>query len=159
WISTRHWAIGGQFPPMTAFSLPLSAAARRPLPLLAGVLALALLGAALIAQVGGDRGIAAVASSSDIEVAGIEVNVAGSDAEDARQKGWQEAYRKAWEKIEGPAISDSQLASLVSAVVIERERVGPRRYVATLVVVFDRARAGGLLGAGEGERSRSAPML
>ena len=143
---------------MTALVLPSPAAARRPL-LWLGALALALLAAALIAQVGGDRGIAPVASSSDIEVSGIEVNVLGSNAEDARQKGWQEAYRKAWEKLEGPAIPDGQLASLVSAVVIESERLGPRRYVATLGVVFDRARAGSLLGAGEGERARSAPML
>jgi hypothetical protein len=143
---------------MTALSLPSRSAARHPL-LLLGALALALLAAALVAQVGGDRGIAPVASSSDIEVAGIEVNVVGSNAEDARQKGWQEAYRKAWEKLEGPAIPDGQLASLVSAVVIESERLGPRRYVAKLGVVFDRTRAGSLLGAGEGERARSAPML
>jgi hypothetical protein len=143
---------------MTALVLPSPAAVRRPL-LWLGALALALLAAALIAQVGGDRGIAPVASSSDIEVSGIEVNVLGSNAEDARQKGWQEAYRKAWEKLEGPAIPDGQLASLVSAVIIESERLGPRRYVATLGVVFDRARAGSLLGAGEGERARSAPML
>ena len=143
---------------MTALVLPSPATARRPL-LWLGALALALLAAALIAQVGGDRGIAPVASSSDIEVSGIEVNVLGSNAEDARQKGWQEAYRKAWEKLKGPAIPDGQLASLVSAVVIESERLGPRRYVATLGVVFDRTRAGSLLGAGEGERARSAPML
>lgn len=143
---------------MTALVLPSPATARRPL-LWLGALALALLAAVLVAQVGGDRGIAPVASSSDIEVAGIEVNVVGSNAEDARQKGWQEAYRKAWEKLEGPAIPDGQLASLVSAVVIESERLGPRRYVATLGVVFDRTRAGSLLGAGEGERARSAPML
>ncbi|MGV3554937.1 MAG: heavy-metal-associated domain-containing protein [Croceibacterium sp.] len=143
---------------MTALSLPSRSAARSPL-LLLGALALALLAAVLVAQVGGDRGIAPVASSSDIEVSGIEVNVVGSDAEDARLKGWQEAYRKAWEKLEGPAIPDGQLASLVSAVVIESERLGPRRYVATLGVVFDRTRAGSLLGAGEGERARSAPML
>ena len=138
---------------MTALSLPSRSAARPPL-LLLGALALALLAAVLVAQVGGDRGIAPVASSSDIEVSGIEVNVVGTNAEDARSKGWQEAYRKAWEKIDGPAIPDGQLASLVSAVVIESERLGPRRYVATLGVVFDRTRAGSLLGAGEGERGR-----
>ena len=143
---------------MTALSLPSRSAARPPL-LLLGALALAFLAAVLVAQVGGDRGIAPVASSSDIEVSGIEVNVVGTNAEDARSKGWQEAYRKAWEKIDGPAIPDGQLASLVSAVVIESERLGPRRYVATLGVVFDRTRAGSLLGAGEGERARSAPML
>lgn len=147
---------------MTAIQLPSAPAARRPLLLLAGVAALVLLllaGRALIAQVAGDRGIAPVASSADIDVGGIEVNVVGNNPEDARQKGWKEAYRKAWEKLEGPAISDGQLESLVSAVVIENEQVGPRRYVATLGVIFDRTRAGSLLGAAEGMRSRSAPML
>src|SRR5690606_21255309 len=56
------------------------------------------------------------------------------------------------------AISDSQLNSLVSAVVIESEQLGPRRYIATLGVIFDRARAGAILGAGN-SRARSAPML
>ena len=143
---------------MTALSLPSRSAARFPL-LLLGALALALLAAALIAQVGGDRGIAPVASSSDIEVSGIEVNVLGSNAEDARQKGWQEAQRKAWEQLDGPDLPLQRIESMVSAVVIESERLGPRRYVATLGVVFDRTRAGSLLGAGEGERARSAPML
>src|SRR5690606_10316904 len=50
------------------------------------------------------------------------------------------------------------LQGLVSAIVVEQERLGPRRYIATLGVVFDRARAGGLLGR-DGERARSAPML
>jgi hypothetical protein len=146
---------------MTALSIP-SAAARRPLALVAAiaVLALALLaGKALIAQVAGDRGIAPVASSADISVGGIEVNVSGRNAEEARALGWKEAYRKAWAKLDGPAIADGQLESLVSAVVIESESVGPRRYVARLGVIFDRTRAGGLLGAAGGERSRSAPML
>ncbi len=110
------------------------------------------------AQVEGDRGISAVVASSDIDVGGIEVDVSGSDPEDARSKGWRDAQRQAWKKIGGPAISDGQLQSLVSAVVIERERVGPRRYVATLGVIFDRARAGGFLGRG-GQRARSAPLL
>jgi hypothetical protein len=125
--------------------------------LLAGALLLAL-GVALVAQVGGDRGIIPVASSEDIEVRGIEVDVTGKDPQDARLKGWAEARKLAWEKLDGPDIPDSQLEGLVSAIVVEKERLGPRRYIATLGVVFDRARAGGLLG-GEGERARSAPML
>jgi len=99
-----------------------------------------------------------VASSEDIEVRGIKVDVTGKDPQDARLKGWREAQKLAWAKLKGPDISDSQLEGLVSAIVVEQERLGPRRYIATLGVVFDRARAGGLLG-GEGERSRSAPML
>ncbi|WP_379546020.1 heavy-metal-associated domain-containing protein [Qipengyuania sp. DSG2-2] len=110
------------------------------------------------AQVEGDRGISAVVASTDIDVGGIEVDVSGSNPEDARAKGWRDAQRQAWAKIGGPSLSDGQLQSLVSAVVIERERVGPRRYVATLGIIFDRARAGGYLGRG-GQRARSAPML
>ena len=99
-----------------------------------------------------------MANSTDIDVSGIEVDVRGENAEDARSKGWIEAQRKAWAKLGGPSISDGQLQSMVSAIVIEREQIGPRRYIATLGVIFDRARAGGLLGSG-GPVRRSAPML
>jgi len=123
------------------------------------IVALAILAAAsLVAQVSGDRGIAPVASSSDIEVSGIEVDVAGETAEDARANGWREAQRLAWEQLDGPDIPDSRLESLVSAIVVEEENIGPRRYIARLGVIFDRQRAGALLGA-SGERARSAPML
>ncbi|WP_232843006.1 heavy-metal-associated domain-containing protein [Allopontixanthobacter confluentis] len=115
-------------------------------------------GRALWAQVDGDRGIAAVASSSDIDIGGIEVNTTGKTAEEARQKGWAQAQRAAWKKLGGSEISDSQLESMVSAIVIEKERIGPQRYIATLGVIFDRTRAGGLLGAA-GRKTRSAPML
>lgn len=130
---------------------------RRLWALFAGAIAL-VLGVALLAQVAGDRGIAPVASTTDIEVRGIKVDVSGKNPEDARLNGWREAQRKAWEKLGGPKVADNQLQSMVSAIVIEQERLGPRRYIATLGVIFDRARAGGLLG-GEGERARSAPML
>jgi hypothetical protein len=99
-----------------------------------------------LAQVAGERGIAPTAASADIEVRGIKVDVTGDGAEDARSKGWQAAQRLAWAKINGPKLSDGQLSGLVSAIVIEREQLGPRRYIATLGVVFDRQRAGGYLG-------------
>lgn len=122
--------------------------------------ALALLGGgyALVAQVAGERGIAPTAASADIEVKGISVDVQGKSAEDARNNGWREAQRKAWEKLKGPKLSDSQLDGLVSAIVIEKERLGPRRYIATLGVVFDRQRAGAYLG-GAAQATRSAPLL
>ena len=123
-------------------------------------LALALLGGgyALVAQVAGDRGIAPTAASADIEVRGISVDVTADSAEEARAKGWRDAQRKAWDKIKGPKISDSQLDGLVSAIVIERERLGHKRYIATLGVVFDRQRASGYLGGAQ-QATRSAPML
>ena len=123
-----------------------------------GVLSALAIGVAVWAQVAGDRGIAPVVSSSDIDVGGIEVDVTAANAEEAREKGWREAQRKGWEKLGGPSISDSQLEGLVSAVVIEKERIGPRRYIATLGIIFDRARAGGYLG-GVAQGRRSAPML
>lgn len=124
------------------------------------VLTLALLGGgyALMAQVAGDRGIAPTAASADIEVKGISVDVQGKSAEDARTNGWREAQKQAWAKLGGPQLSESQLEGLVSAIVIERERLGPRRYIATLGVVFDRQRARGYLGGAQ-QASRSAPLL
>ncbi|QZH75193.1 MAG: heavy-metal-associated domain-containing protein [Erythrobacter sp.] len=125
---------------------------------LACALLAVLAAAALVAQVSGERGIAPVASSSDISVGGIEVNVTGDNAEDARQNGWREAQRLAWAELDGPELPDSRLDSLVAAIVVESEQIGPRRYIARLGVIFDRQRAGSLLGA-EGARARSAPML
>jgi hypothetical protein len=112
----------------------------------------------LLAQVAGERGIMPVASSTDIEVRGIEVNVIGDNAEDARRKGYEEAQRLAWAKIKGPAIADSQLQGRVAAILVESEQIGPRRYVARLGVIFDRARVGGMLGGADGV-AHSAPML
>ena len=143
---------------MPSLVLPTAPTARRPWVPIAAALVLAAAAAALVAQVGGDRGIIPVASSEDIEVRGIKVDVTGKNPEDARLKGWREAQKLAWEKLGGPDIPDSQIESLVSAIVVQQEQLGPRRYIATLGVIFDRARAGGLLGR-DGERARSAPML
>lgn len=132
------------------------------IPALLGLACAALLAlvaaASIYAQVSGDRGIAPVASSTDIEVRDIKVNVKGDNPQDARENGWREAQRLAWKQIDGPDIPDSRLQSLVSAVLVQEESVGPRRYIATLGVIFDRQRAGPLLGGG-GARARSAPML
>ncbi len=114
----------------------------------------------LIAQIEGDRGIVPIASSSDIEISGVEVNATGKDGEEARLNGWQEAARKAWAKAGGPAMSDGQLQGMVTAVVIEHEQVGPRRYIAKLSVVFDRARAGQFIGTnGDATVAPFAPMI
>jgi len=127
---------------------------------LALALALALIGQRLLAQIEGERGILPIATSADIEVNGIAVNTTGKDAEEARLNGWREAQREAWKKAGGPAMADGVIDSMVTAVVIEREQIGPRRYIATLGVIFDRARAGQYLGgAGKGSRAHSAPLL
>ncbi|MBU2342055.1 MAG: heavy-metal-associated domain-containing protein [Alphaproteobacteria bacterium] len=118
----------------------------------------ALCAAVVFAQVDGERGIAPIAASSDISVTGVEVDVTGEDAQDARAKGWEAAQRLAWERLEGPELSDSQIGAMVSAIVIEQEQLGPRRYIARLGVIFDRQRANAYLG-GEEQARRSAPML
>jgi hypothetical protein len=174
WNSTRHWAKDNKISPMianpTLFGPDLSAPkqATRGARIgpyvrwaLAAVVALVLLGggyAFVLAQVSGERGIAPIASSADIDVRGIEVDVRAESGVEARNLAWSEAQRLAWEKVGGPPISDGQLSGMVSAIIIERERAGPKRYIATLGVVFDRQRAGRFLGEGSVAQS-SAPML
>ena len=125
------------------------------------LLALAIAGiSALLAQIEGERGIPPLASSSDIEVDGIEVNVHADSAVEAREQGWQEAQRKAWAKLNGPKMSDAQLDAMVVAIVIEHEQIGPRRYIAWLGVIFDRVKAGQFVATEGGAASmRSAPLL
>jgi hypothetical protein len=50
------------------------------------------------------------------------------------------------------------LDGIVSAIVVEQEQIGPKRYIATLGVLFDRARAGQILGV-SGRILRSPPLL
>lgn len=126
----------------------------------AAALVIAVIGPArLIAQIEGDRGIAPVASTGDIEVDGITVNATGKTAEEARRNGWREATRLAWAKAGGPQLADGELESLVSSVVIQREQIGPRRYIATLGVIFDRTRAGQFVGGAGAIGTRSQPLL
>lgn len=126
-----------------------------------------LLSSAIVyAQIEGPpRGVLPVASNGDFEVTGIEVDVTADNAFEARTKGWQEAQRLGWQKLwartrggNGGSLSDSSLDSMVSSIVIEEEQIGPNRYIATLGVIFDRARAGQLLGV-KGISRRSAPLL
>lgn len=153
---------------MTA-SLPLTAAvpvSKRAWIAIALLPILLALGAVLYAQIEGDRGIPPIASGGDFEVTGVSVDASGKNAQEARSNAWREAQRKGWQKLwaqvnragAAPKLSDSALDGIVSAIVVENEQIGPRRYIATLGVLFDRARAGELLGVG-GSVLRSAPML
>lgn len=156
-----HSAKGARFSPMASVALPPLPPVRRPTVAVLLVLALvagAFLAQRLTAQVEGNRGILPVAISADIQVDGIEVETTGKNAEEARLAGWKLAQRKGWEKLGGPSMADGAIESMVAAVVIEREQIGPRRYIATLGVIFDRMRAGQYLGGG-GRRSHSAPLL
>jgi hypothetical protein len=58
----------------------------------------------------------------------------------------------------GGALPDGTLDSIVSGIVVEDEQIGPGRYIARLGVLFDRSRAGSLLGIST-YANRSAPML
>lgn len=128
--------------------------------------ALALFAAAVIAQIEGtERGVNAIDSSQDFAVSGIKVDVSAKTAEAARLGGWREAQRRGWRMLwtqthggGAPGLSDSQLDGIVAGIVIENEQIGPTRYVATLGVLFDRVRAGTILGI-SGVSSRSAPLL
>ena len=130
----------------------------------AGALALAFVaaafGPALVAQVEGDRGIAPVITTGDIEINGVKVDVPGKTAAEAKQAGWRDAYKQAWAKAGGPEMGADAIENLVSAVVVESEEIGPHRYRASLGIVFDRGKAAGYL-AGHGPTGglRSAPML
>lgn len=144
---------------------------RHSLPLLALALALTAAGGGVVyAQLeGADRGIPPVESASTFEVTGIEVDVIGKNSEAARYEGWRQAQAKGWKALwasthkrpqsEAPELPDSVLNQMVSSIVIEQEQIGPRRYIAKLGVLFDRARSGQLLGVAAGYSRRSHPIL
>ncbi len=117
---------------------------------------------------GGDRGIAPVDSSSSYEIGGVTVDVSAKNADAARTGGWRVAQRKGWRMLwsrvngrpvsEAPGLPDGTLDSIVAGIIVENEQIGPRRYIARLGVLFDRARTGQFLG-GQGQIARSSPML
>lgn len=113
----------------------------------------------------GNRGITPINSSADFMAGGISVNVTGKNPDDARSNGWREAQRQGWEQLyqrlngtAAPKLADSVLDGIVTAIVVEQEQIGARRYVAKLGVQFDRVRAGQILGV-SGRMLRSPPML
>lgn len=102
--------------------------------------------------------------SGSFEITGVSVDVRANSADAARLGGWRVAQRKGWEMLakrlagKSSNLSDSALDSLVTAVIVEREQIGPNRYIATLGVLFDRQKAGAILGVSTA-LSRSPPML
>jgi len=140
-------------------------------PLSLSILFAALFAAALaIAQLErpDERGVPPVDGSGSYEVDGVRVDVAARTADQARMGGWREAQRKGWKMLwarvngkpveNAPGLPDSTLDSISGGIVVEHEQIGPNRYIAQLGVLFDRARAGELLGV-KGAMRRSAPML
>ncbi|MBA3578177.1 MAG: heavy-metal-associated domain-containing protein [Sphingomonas sp.] len=144
--------------------------ARRPSLLLAIIASASLLlGGIVYAQMeAGERGILPLDSSGTLEIEGITVDVGGKDAQSARFAGWRVAQRQGFKMLwakshkrpvsQAPSLSDGTLDQIVSSIIVQREQLGPNRYIATLGILFDRARAGQLLGI-PGVRDRSQPML
>lgn len=136
----------------------------RPLSLIPAAAALALAGIAVAQIEGGDRGVAPIDTSGDYEVSGLKVDVSAKNADAARLGGWRIAQRKGWQQLSrrlgggGALVPDSTLDSIVSGIVVENEQIGPNRYIARLGVLFDRARAGSLLGISS-YVMRSPPMV
>ena len=116
----------------------------------------------------GERGIAPLESAGTLEVTGIHVDVGAKDAQTARYAGWRIAQRQGfkalWASIhkrpasQAPNLPDSALDGLVSSIIVDKEQIGPNRYIADLGILFDRARSAQLLGVG-GEIRRTVPML
>lgn len=139
----------------------------QPLPLFLALLMLAGLAAAVFAQIeSGDRGVIPIDTSGSLEVPGVTVDVYARTADAAQLGGWRLAQRKAWRELWGkyhpgtgaPALPDGTLNSMVSSIVVEDEQISANRYIARLGVLFDRARAGQILGVSGGV-ARSLPML
>lgn len=138
---------------------------RRLSPAVAATAALALLATAGLALAQAGKGAAdAGDSSGSFEVSGVEIDVRAKDAESARLGGWRLAQRRAWamlaQRLTGRASSlgDSALDGMVTGIIVEREQIGPNRYVAKLGVLFDRNRAASALGVAA-QMTRSPPML
>jgi hypothetical protein len=117
----------------------------------------------------GDRGILPLDTTNTLEVGGIHVDVGGPDGQTARYSGWriaqQQGFKMLWAKMhsapiaDAPTLPDGTLDQIVSSINVEREQIGPNRYIADLGVMFDRARAAPFLGVEGGEIQRSVPML
>ncbi|UYY78145.1 heavy-metal-associated domain-containing protein [Sphingomonas sp. R1] len=138
---------------------------RRPKTVLGAVSALALAGAGIMAARGqGGVPSAPAGAANSFEVSGVQVDVSGKTADIARQGGWRIAQRKGWsmlsQRLTGKpgTLSDSVLDAIVTGIVVEREQIGPSRYIASLGVQFDRAKAGSILGVSIAV-THSPPML
>jgi hypothetical protein len=103
--------------------------------------------AALVAFVASQDAAAQAPSGSGYAVTGIDVDVTGADAVQARQQGIREARRRAIQQLverivppedraKVPQVDEAQLESMVRGVEFVRERTPPNRYIATLNVVF-----------------------
>ncbi len=142
--------------------------ARRIILITGSVVALGLTALGYAQIEGNDRGVPPIDSSANYEVGGIAVDVAAKSADLARLTGWRVAQHRAWRQLwakvnnqpieSAPDLSDGQLDSILAGIAVEDEKIGARRYVARLGVLFDRSRSAQFLG-GSSVSVRSAPML
>ncbi|MFL6763458.1 MAG: heavy-metal-associated domain-containing protein [Sphingomicrobium sp.] len=142
---------------------------RTAIPLVLLIAAAGLAGGLYAQLESGERGILPLDSSNTLEIGGIHVDVGGADAQSARYAGWRLAQRQGfkalWAKMhnapitQAPSLPDGTLDQIVSSINVEREQIGPNRYIADLGVLFDRARAAQFLGVQGGAIQRSSPML
>ena len=135
------------------------------------ILAVIGIGAAVYAQLeSGDRGILPLDTTNTLESGSVHVDVGAADAQTARLAGWRmaqrQAFRMLWAKMhnapigQAPNLPDSTLDQIVSSINVDREQIGPNRYIADLRVEFDRDKAAGFLGIeGAQVTEHSAPML
>ncbi len=101
-------------------------------------------------------------------ITGIPVDTAGKTTYDARLAAYRIARTKAWPLLwnrltgqpaaSAPRLDDGSLQQMVAGIEIEGERFSATRYIATLGVVFDRARASARF-AGTAGSLQSGPML
>lgn len=127
----------------------------------AALLFLLLVAAPAMAQETGGGGAAYV-------IGGIPVDTAGKTTYDARMAAYRIARGKAWPLLwnrltgepatSAPRLPDGAIEQMVSGIEIEGERFSTTRYIATLGVVFDRARASARF-AGTAGALHSGPML
>jgi len=135
------------------------------------LLAVAGISGALYAQLEStDRGILPLETAATLESGTIHVDVGGADAMSARYAGWRVAqriaFRTLWAKIhnapanQAPGIPDGTLDQIVSSINVDREQIGPNRYIADLSVEFARDKAAPFLGTEGGQiTEHSVPML
>ncbi len=84
---------------------------------------------------------------------GIPAEATAENGVLARERAFAAGRRAAWNRlaselgISPPSVSDSQLESMVTSIVIEQERVSPTRYSGRITVNFNPGRTRGVLGS------------
>ena len=128
-------------------------------------------GATVYAQLeSGDRGILPLDTTNTLEIGPVHVDVGAADAQTARLAGWRVAqrqgFRMLWAKMhnapinQAPGLPDGTLDQIVTSINVDREQIGPNRYIADLTVEFDHDLAASYLGVeGAQVTQHSAPML